>query len=279
MKRVVLINDISGIGRCSLGAGIPILSCLGLQVSPLATAVLTNQTAYPTYYKVDMDDIFDNAVSEWSKLNVKADGCIMGFFTSSKQIDKAKAFYNSIRHNYTILILDPIMGDDGHKYSSFDNNLCGAICEFAKTADVITPNFTEACILADVDYYSLCQKNTSPNYIDIVADKFFCLLNHNKAVAVTGIKDIKNNQVYNILLTNKGIKSIPNTLKEGTFSGAGDIFTAVLGGLIIKGFSIITAFEKACDFVASAIQLTRADIDRREGLDFEPILAKLTDIN
>ena len=46
MKKAAVFNDLSGFGKCSLTAAIPVLSAQGVQCCPMASAVLTNQTGY-----------------------------------------------------------------------------------------------------------------------------------------------------------------------------------------------------------------------------------------
>lgn len=40
MKKIALINDLSGFGKCSLTAAIPVISVLGIQACPLPTAIV-----------------------------------------------------------------------------------------------------------------------------------------------------------------------------------------------------------------------------------------------
>ena len=49
-KRIAVINDLSGFGRCSLTAAIPVISVMGAQPCPLPTAVLSAQTGFSSYY-------------------------------------------------------------------------------------------------------------------------------------------------------------------------------------------------------------------------------------
>ena len=58
-KKVAVINDLSGFGRCSLTAAIPVFSVMGVQPCPLPTAVLTNQTGYPQFFCDDYTDRMD----------------------------------------------------------------------------------------------------------------------------------------------------------------------------------------------------------------------------
>ena len=50
MKKIAVIQDLPGLGKCSLTAAIPVISVMGVQAVPLPTAVLSNQTGYPSYY-------------------------------------------------------------------------------------------------------------------------------------------------------------------------------------------------------------------------------------
>ncbi len=279
MKRVVLVNDLSGIGRCSLGVQIPVMSCLGLQVSPIATAVLTNQTAYPDYRIAELPTLITDCSEVWSGLKISCDGFLTGFFRSGSQIESAIKLYQKIKKESSLLIVDPIMGDDGAKYSSFDDELCEAVKKAARLADIITPNLTEACMLSGTDYSALIAQMDSDNYLDTVRKSFENLLDDNKkAVVVTGIRYPRQNKdsIYNMLLTESGTAFSVNAAKNGTFSGAGDLFAAVFAGLIISDKEISYAFDTASVFVAKAVDNTSECLDRREGLDYEPFLRLLT---
>ena len=66
-KKAVLINDLSGLGKCSLTAAIPVLSVMGIQACPMPTAVLTSQTGFKSFYCNDCTDKLDYYTSEWKK--------------------------------------------------------------------------------------------------------------------------------------------------------------------------------------------------------------------
>lgn len=258
----------------------PILSCLKLQVLPIPTATLTNQTAYSSFYIENTGKLIKRCQGEWGKIGIRVDGLITGFFTSPQQINDTIELYKTIKREDSILIVDPIMGDDGEKYTSFDSNLCEAIMELAKQADIITPNLTEACLLADIDYNELIRDNDSSNYLDIVISQLSVLANNKKAVVITGIrqKNLVNDKIYNILFTQDGTAIVGNSAIGATFSGAGDVFAAVFAGLILRGKTYADAFNFASDFVYQSIINTRKSLDAKEGLDFELILNKLTEL-
>ena len=56
MKKIAVLNDLSGLGKCSLTAAIPVISVMGIQACPLPTAVLSCQTGFPSYFCDDYTD-------------------------------------------------------------------------------------------------------------------------------------------------------------------------------------------------------------------------------
>ena len=88
MKKIAVIQDLSGLGKCSLTAAIPVISVMGVQAVPLPTAVLSNQTGYPSYYACDYTDHMEKVMDEWEKLGFAPDGIYTGFLADEKQADK-----------------------------------------------------------------------------------------------------------------------------------------------------------------------------------------------
>ena len=68
MKKIALINDLSGFGKCSLTAAIPVISVLGIQACPLPTAILSAQTGFPSYYCDDYTDRMNYFTDEWKNI-------------------------------------------------------------------------------------------------------------------------------------------------------------------------------------------------------------------
>ena len=58
LKKIAVLNDLSGMGKCSLTAAIPVISVMGIQACPLPTAVLSAQTGFPSYYCDDYTDSY-----------------------------------------------------------------------------------------------------------------------------------------------------------------------------------------------------------------------------
>ena len=117
MKRIAVLNDLSGMGKCSLTAAIPVLSVMGVQVCPLPTAVLSAQTGFPSYYCDDYTDRMDILMDEWQKMHFRPDGIYTGFLAGALQAEKAVDFIQRFKSTETKVLVDPVMGDDGEEYS------------------------------------------------------------------------------------------------------------------------------------------------------------------
>ena len=118
-KKIAVINDLSGFGRCSLTAAISVISAMGIQACPLPTAILTAQTGYPHYYLDDYTDKMDIYRQEWQKMGQHFDGIYTGFVASEAQIDQIFHFIDTFYTSDTFLLVDPVMGDDGIKYDIY----------------------------------------------------------------------------------------------------------------------------------------------------------------
>ena len=142
MKKIAVINDLSGFGKCSLTAAIPVISALGLECCPMPTAVLSNQTGFESFYCDDFTDKMDFFTSEWKKLGVRFDGILTGFIASHRQAEKIFRFLDEFQNDDTVFFCDPVMADDGKIYDIYDKAMCDAVTRLAKRADIISPNLT-----------------------------------------------------------------------------------------------------------------------------------------
>ena len=146
--RVAAIHDLSGFGRCSLTVAIPILSAMGLQCCPVPTAFLSTHTGgFQGFTFLDMTDELPKITEHWKSLNLHFASVYSGFLGSERQIDLVSQFIHTFRAPGTIVVVDPVMGDDGRAYQTCTPALCAGMARLADAADVITPNLTEAAFL------------------------------------------------------------------------------------------------------------------------------------
>ena len=171
IKKAAVINDLSGFGKCSLTATIAVLSVMGVQPCPMPTAVLTNQTGYKNHYCIDLTDELCHYKEMWSLNNESFDGIYSGYIADKRQVDIIFDFINTFRKSNTVVLVDPVMGDNGRLYSAYNDESCKKVCSLARSADIITPNLTELCIFTDTDFDELNSHCASDDFLDRISDE------------------------------------------------------------------------------------------------------------
>lgn len=278
MKKIAVINDLSGFGKCSLTAAIPVISVMGVQPCPLPTAVLSAQTGYPSYYLEDFTDKMESFRAEWKKLGAEFDGIYTGFVASEAQIEHIFRFVETFRKRDTFLLVDPVMGDDGNKYDMFTEGLLRKMKKLVFMADVITPNLTEFCLLADGDYETV---RCLPGHRQIQILRKMAegmLQNGPDTVVVTGIHftDQAGEKIGNLLLTKSGARMIAFPYIGQSFSGTGDLFASVLAGGMARGDRIEDLCCLAGEFTWKAMEdSVKAGAMNIAGTEFEGCLRML----
>ncbi|MCI1999178.1 MAG: pyridoxamine kinase [Clostridia bacterium] len=268
MKRIAAINDISGFGKCSLTAAIPIISALGVQVCPLPTAVLSNQTCFESFYIKDLTDSMEEIAEKWDELGFKFDGIYSGFLSNERQTDFVMRLTDMYRD--AVYILDPVMGDEGKPYKNFTDGLLKNMLNLTEKADVITPNITELCMLTG--------NSMKTDIISISKMAKSLMRGRLKTVVVTGIREYDN--IQNIVFKSDSYK-IFNSKKIGDgFSGTGDIMSSIIAGFAVKGLDIYRAVDIASKFISHCISETmKHDFNPQHGIDFENMLGELIKID
>ena len=118
-RKIAFINDFTGFGKCSITVALPVISALKVQCCPVLTSVFSNHTAYPEYFFEDYTDKMQDYIDNWKKLDLKFEGISSGFLGSVRQIEIVKKFINDFKDDKTVVVVDPVMGDDGIKYKTY----------------------------------------------------------------------------------------------------------------------------------------------------------------
>ena len=281
VKKVAVINDLSGLGKCSLTAAIPVLSVMGVQACPLPTAILSNQTGYESYFYDDYTDHMDAFTSEWQKRQLTIDGIYTGFLGSELQAEKIFKFINTFKRPETLLLVDPVMGDGGRTYDIYTETFGKQMKKLAARADVITPNLTELCLLTDTDYKDLTAKKASPDYLNIIAETGKKLLDMGiGTIIVTGIiyqsDSDTSEKYYNLIMDKNQVTHVSSDIHGGSYSGTGDLLASVVCAGMVRGDSAADSVRRAVSFLETAlIETAKEQIPRNDGINFEPYLKLL----
>ena len=234
-KKVAVINDLSGFGRCSLTAAISVLSAMGVQACPLPTAVLSAQTGYEDYHCVSLTEEMEQFRRSWEKMEARFDGIYTGFAADEEQIGHMIHIAETFHKKKAFLLVDPIMGDHGYKFDIFSIEFCRKMRELAKMADIVTPNLTELCILTDTDYRMIENMTDEKHLLTVIRQLAENLRKDGpRTVVVTGIQFCDNEdgiqKMGNLAVTGKETHLAAFSYVGGSYSGTGDLFASVLAG-------------------------------------------------
>lgn len=274
IKKVAAIHDLSGFGRASLTSIIPILSSMGVQVCPLPTAVLSSNTGwFKEFSFVDLTDSMQNYINHWKKINMKFDCIYSGFLGSPKQIDIILDFIDFFKNSSNIMVVDPVLGDNGKLYPTIDRDMIEKMKELVKKADIITPNLTEAMYILEEPYIENIEESKIKKMLLELSNM------GPKIVVITSVPDINTPDNIDVFAYDKddskfwkvGCKYIP-----AEFPGTGDTFTSVLIGSMLQGDSLPIALDRSVQFITLGIRESFGfKYPRGEGILLEKVLDTL----
>ena len=184
-KKIAVINDFSGYGRCSVAVELPIISAMKLQCCVVPTSIFSNHSGYEDFFFDDYTDKMHRYIEQWKKLDLRFEGIATGFLGSVKQIEIVSEFINEFKNVDTQVVIDPVIGDDGVAYSTYTDEMCREMKKLVSYANIITPNLTEACMLTDTVY----KESMSRDEIEVMLKKLSDL--GPEKIVVTGMKQGK----------------------------------------------------------------------------------------
>ena len=268
-KKLALINDFTGFGRCSLAVQLPLISALKVQCCPLPTAIFSNHTGFESFYRNDFTACMADYMREWKKLNLSFNAILTGFLNSNEQIQLVSDFIDMFKTDETVVIIDPVMGDHGKKYKTYTDEMCQNMKRLTARADIITPNLTEACILTDTQY----REDMSRGEALSIARKLRA--QGSGKVVITGI--IEGGSITNLCLSENDEPEFISVKKLGQErSGTGDVFSAIVAADTVNGASLGAAVLKASRFISACIQKSiDMNIPLTDGVPFEELLTQL----
>ncbi|MCO8193693.1 pyridoxamine kinase [Anaerofustis sp. NSJ-163] len=266
-KDILLINDLPGVGKVALSAMMPIVSSLGFRVHNLPTAIVSNTLDYGLFEIMDMTDYMEKTIDIWNKLNFKFDCICTGFINSDPQVELIEKIIKDNKEKSPIVMVDPIMGDDGKLYLGLSENVVKNMRKMCSMADIVTPNLTEASfILYDEMKKTALTKEEIKEYID----EFKKI--GSKSVVITSVKHKEDNNYYieGYSHFEDDYFSIPYDYINVRFPGTGDVFSAVLITKFLKGLTLKESCKAASDFVRKAMEKDeKIVVDKRMGMNIE----------
>ena len=273
VRRIAAIHDLSGIGRTSLMAVIPIPSTMGFNVCPLPTAILSNHSQYPDFSFLDLTEEMPRIIDQWEKLGVTFDAIYTGYMGSPRQIEIVCGFIERFRTADTLVVVDPVLGDNGHLYSKMTQEMVEEMRRLACRADALTPNLTEAFALLDRPYKTDC---TTEELKDLIAELSEM---GPDTVIITGVPVPGQSGLTSVIARSKSdlrTWKVTCPYLPAHYPGTGDSFTSVITGSLLQGDSLPIALDRAAQFILQGIRSTFGyRMDNRDGILLERVLPNL----
>ncbi len=269
-KKIAVINDISGFGRCSVAVALPIISHMRIQCCPLPTSIFSNHTGYESFFFDDYTDKMQKYIDNWKKLDLRFEGITSGFLGSVKQIHIVENFIKDFRDERTKVIIDPVMGDDGELYPTYTDEMRTAMKRLVSYADILTPNVTECCILTDTTY------KADNWHLDDLYHMADTLSNYGaEKIVISGIS--MGQFIGNVVYEKHKEPTVIKRKRIGQErSGTGDIFSSIIAADCVNGVNFMDSVRKATAFIQKCIAVTETlDIPKTDGVCFEEVLHEL----
>ena len=272
MKRVLSVQDISCLGKCSLTVALPVISAAGIETAILPTAVLSVHTWFKSFTFHDLTDEIAPICKNWKEHDFAFDGISTGYLGSFRQIELVEECFAMFDRPGMLKLVDPVLGDMGKFYVGFDTKFAKRMAQLCGKADVIVPNLTEAAFMLGEEYKEgkqdeKCIKDLLKRLADLGCPN----------VVLTGVSYEKGK--YGVAAWNAEKEEYFTYFGEeqpGSFHGTGDLFSAALFSALISGQEMHKALETAVEFTVESIRITLKNPDHIPyGVEFEAAIPLL----
>lgn len=270
MKNILVFNDISSLGNCSMAVNLPVLTHLGHNCMPVVTAHYSAQTGFGNYHLLENNNVATFANDILQKAHV--DAIYVGFGQNTQTLGEITQVLQNVKDVF--VLVDPIMGDNGQLYGVFDDNYVAQMKQIVQYADVITPNLTEACLLTGESYEDILSHQNEQTFLAMVGKTFADILVKTgaKNAVITGVPC--GDLIGNVVVTKDGVRYVTNARAPINYSGTGDLFSSVVMGQMLNSCNLLQATQLSAIFVGGCARQTQRT-DRRFGVDFANLLYTL----
>mgnify|MGYP002995624994 FL=1 len=273
VKKVVAVHDLSGVGHVSLMAVIPVLSSMGFQVCPLPTAVLSTHTQYPTYSFLDLTEEMEHIIENWEKLGIRFDTFYTGYLGSPKQAQIVEAFISKFRRENDMVVVDPVLGDNGHLYKGITGEMVTEMKRLVRQADIIAPILAELYYLLDMPSQEHITDAELKKALKALSDQGPSIV---IATSVPVSGDPRSTSVYAYNRFGNRYWKVTCPYLPAHYPGTGDTFTSVITGSLMQGDSLPIALDRATQFILQGIRATFGyEYNNLEGIMLEKVLHNL----
>ena len=273
MKRILTIQDISCLGKCSITIALPVISAMGVETVILPTAVLSTHTMFKNFTVKDLTDQLLPITAHWKSEGVRFDAIYTGYLGSAEEIEIAKRIFEDFGSEDCLILVDPVMADNGKLYPAFDEAYAAQNATLCAKANLIVPNITEACFMTGTKY----RTSYDEAYPRELVEKLSALCPGTVVLTGVSLSEGKTGVMGRDGKTGEWF-TYQNDLVNASYHGTGDIFSSVLAGGLTRGIPLGEAVKLAADYTADTIRATLKNPAKPwYGVDFEATLPALVE--
>ncbi len=273
IPRIAAVHDLCGYGKCSLGVAIPVLSAAGCDVCPVPTGIFSSHTAFPGWYMHDITEVLPDYLAAWKNIGVGIDAIYSGFLGAPDQVTRIRDLYEA--YPKALRVVDPVMADHGKVYPTYTPELCDAMAELSASADILTPNLTEASIILGRDWPGTdIPDDEAKEIIEALLERGA------RNVVLKGIQRDGETVIRNFVGgVHNNVIEVSNEYLPYMLHGTGDLYCSCLLAAIMTGHSLVDAAAFAGDLVHDAMIVSSHQPDfQNRGVSFEPLLKKVCEL-
>lgn len=260
MKRILTIQDISCIGKCSITVALPLISAMGMETAILPTAVLSTHTMFQHFTCKDLEDQIDPITDHWVSEGFHFQCIYTGYLASAQQIELVKGVFGKFRTDDCLIVVDPAMADNGKMYAAFTPSFAQSMASLCAEADIILPNITEASFMTSLPY----RETYDEAYIIELLQRLTGL--GAKTAILTGVGFAPGKTgVYGYDSVRDEYFYYETDRIDASYHGTGDVFASVFTGAVMNDLTWKEAVPIAADFTARCLQAT---LDDPEGVNY-----------
>ncbi|MHC1787726.1 MAG: PfkB family carbohydrate kinase [Christensenellales bacterium] len=255
-KSILVIEDISCVGRCAALVALPVFAAAGLHATLLPTALLSAHTGgFGAPYRRDLSGDMTAILAHWEDIPLRFDAIHVGYLADELQLPLVRQALRRYRGEGTRLFVDPVMGDWGKRYSGCPEALADGFRALCGEADLIFPNRTEAALLLGQPYSKAADKP------ETLLEQLRGLLALGAGAAIiTGITAGDGFIGAAALDGRLGAPAVSlQPLVAGHWPGTGDLFASAMEAALLLDKALPEALDIAVKFLLRCLEGAPAD--------------------
>lgn len=254
MKKLLSIQDISCVGKCSLTVALPIISAMGIETAVLPTAVLSTHTQFKGFTFRDLTEDMQPIADHWKQEKIAFDAIYTGYLGSFEQLEIVTGIFKDFKTENNVIFVDPVMGDNGKLYTGFTPEFAKSMAKMCAYADVIVPNMTEASYMLGIPYAEKYDKQ----YVYDVLKQLSGLGARYSVLTGTELEEGQTGFIGYDSKTDSFFEYFHDKIPV-SYHGTGDIYASCAAGALVNGFDLKESLTIAADYTVDCIKATMAD--------------------